>query len=49
MLDNKSIFDIEGIHLLIGVLNVIRENNMKLDGEFATLITNIVVMESIAK
>lgn len=31
------------------MLNIIRENNMKLDGEFATLITNMVVLESIAK
>lgn len=49
VLDNTSIFDIEGINLLIGMLNIIRDNNMKLDGEFATLITNMVVLESIAK
>jgi aarF domain-containing kinase len=49
VLDNTSIFDIEGISLLIGMLNIIREYNMKLDGEFATLITNMVVLESIAK
>lgn len=49
ILDNTSIFDIEGINLLIGMLNIIRDNHMKLDGEFATLITNMVVLESIAK
>ena len=32
VLDNTSIFDIEGINLLIGMLNIIRDNNMKLDG-----------------
>jgi aarF domain-containing kinase len=37
------------MELLVGMLNIIRENNMKLDGEFATLLTNIVVLESIAK
>lgn len=31
------------------MLNIIRDHNMKLDGEFATLITNMVVLESIAK
>ena len=49
MLDTKSIFDIEGISLLIGLLDIIRNNQMKLDGQFATLLTNIVVLESIAK
>lgn len=39
----------EGIKLLAGMLDIIRQNNMKLDGEFATLITNIIVLESIAK
>ena len=32
VLESKSIFDIEGISLLIGMLNIIRENHMKLDG-----------------
>ena len=32
VLENKSIFDIEGIELLVGMLNIIREHNMKLDG-----------------
>ena len=49
VLDNTSIFEIEGINLLIGMLDIIRNHNMKLDGEFATLITNMVVLESIAK
>lgn len=31
------------------MLNIIRLHNMKLDGEFATLLTNMVVLESIAK
>lgn len=44
VLDNTSIFDLEGIKLLINMLNIIRDNHMKLDGEFATLITNMVVL-----
>jgi predicted unusual protein kinase regulating ubiquinone biosynthesis (AarF/ABC1/UbiB family) len=34
---------------MVGMLNIIRSHNMKLDGEFATLLTNMVVLESIAK
>lgn len=49
MLESKSIFDIEGIELMVSMLNIIRSHNMKLDGEFATLLTNMVVLESIAK
>ena len=44
VLDNTSIFEIEGINLLICMLDIIRNHNMKLDGEFATLITNMVVL-----
>lgn len=32
VLESKSIFDIEGIELMVGMLNIIRDNNMKLDG-----------------
>lgn len=32
VLENKSIFDIEGIELMVGMLNIIRLHNMKLDG-----------------
>jgi aarF domain-containing kinase len=35
--------------LLTGMLDKIRDNNMKLDGEFATLLTNIVVLEGMAR
>ena len=49
VLDTKSIFDIEGVQLLVGMLDILREHNMKLQGEFATLLTNIMVLESIAK
>ena len=31
------------------MLQIIRENRMKLDGEFATLLTNMIVLESVAK
>ena len=31
------------------MLAIIRENRMKLDGEFATLLTNMMVLEAIAK
>jgi aarF domain-containing kinase len=37
------------MELLVKMLDIIRQNNMKLDGEFATLLTNMVVLESIAK
>lgn len=49
VLDKSSIFDMDGMDLLVGMLNIIRTHNMKLDGEFATLLTNMVVLESIAK
>lgn len=44
VLEKTSIFDLEGISLMIGMLDIIRQHNMKLDGEFATLITNMAVM-----
>ena len=34
--------------LLWDMMRIIRENKMKLDGEFATLLTNIIVLEGIA-
>lgn len=35
--------------LFVDMLTIIRENKMKLDGEFATLLTNMMVLEAIAK
>lgn len=37
------------MRLFNGMLEVIRKNGIKLDGEFATLLTNILVLESIVK
>lgn len=31
------------------MLDIIRQNNMKLEGEFATLLTNMLVLEAMAK
>lgn len=31
------------------MLNIIRDNSMKLEGQFATLITNMLVLEAMAK
>ncbi len=39
----------DGVPLLTGMLNIIRDNNMKLEGEFATLLTNMLVLEAMAK
>ena len=32
VLDTKSVFDIEGVQLLVGMLDILREHNMKLQG-----------------
>ncbi len=41
--------DLDGMKLLGGMLNIIRDYRMKLDGEFATLLTNMMVLEAMAK
>jgi predicted unusual protein kinase regulating ubiquinone biosynthesis (AarF/ABC1/UbiB family) len=48
-INNKNLDELEGMKLLTGMLDKIRDHNMKLDGEFATLLTNIVVMEGLAR
>jgi aarF domain-containing kinase len=35
--------------LLRGMLEIVRSHKMKLQGEFATILTNVIVMEAIAK
>lgn len=49
VLNNQALDDLQGMHIFIDMLTIIRENNMKLDGEFATLLTNMMVLEAIAK
>lgn len=44
ILNNQSVDDLEGMKLLAGMLTIIRDHRMKLDGEMATLLTNIVVL-----
>lgn len=41
--------NLQGLDVLAGMLSVIRKHHMKLDGEFATLLTNMLVLEGIAK
>lgn len=48
-INNQNLDNLEGMKLLTGMLDTIRDNNMKLDGEFATLLTNIVVLEGMAR
>lgn len=49
MINGQDLDDLDGMKLLGGMLNIIRDYRMKLDGEFATLITNMMVLEAIAK
>ena len=37
------------MYLFKGMLDLIRNSDMKLDGQFATLLTNMLVLEAIAK
>jgi predicted unusual protein kinase regulating ubiquinone biosynthesis (AarF/ABC1/UbiB family) len=47
---NRSTYSqLEGMVLLWDMMRIIRENKMKLDGEFATLLTNIIVLEGIGR
>ena len=48
-LKNTTLEDLDGVSLLGGMLNIIRDHNMKLEGEFATLLTNMLVLEALAK
>ena len=41
--------NLQGLDVLSGMLRVIRKHRMKLDGEFATLLTNMLVLEGIGK
>jgi aarF domain-containing kinase len=50
VLDSTSLNEFNvGMQIFIDMLTIIRENKMKLDGEFATLLTNMVVLEAIAR
>ena len=41
--------EIKGINILSGMLDIIRKHRMKLDGQFATMLTNMLILEAIAK
>lgn len=49
VLNGQALDDLQGMSLFTDMLTIIRENRMKLDGEFATLLTNMMVLEAIAK
>lgn len=49
IVEGKDLKDIKGLEMLRGMLRVIRKHRMKLDGEFATLLTNMLALEGIAK
>lgn len=49
IVEGKDLKDIKGLDMLKGMLRVIRGHRMKLDGEFATLLTNMLALEGIAK
>ena len=44
IVEGKDLKDIKGLDLLKGMLRVIRQHRMKLDGEFATLLTNMLAL-----
>jgi hypothetical protein len=44
VLNNQALDDLQGMHIFIDMLTIIRSNKMKLDGEFATLLTNMMVL-----
>lgn len=46
---DTSLKKIDGTKLFRNMLDLIRESKMKLDGQFATLLTNMLVLEAIAK
>ena len=48
-LNSSTYSQLEGMVLLWDMMRIIRENKMKLDGEFATLLTNIIVLEGIGR
>jgi aarF domain-containing kinase len=49
VLNTQTLHDVQGMHVFVDMLTIIRQNRMKLDGEFATLLTNMMVLEAIAK
>lgn len=49
VLNTQSLQDVQGMNVFVDMLTIIRQNRMKLDGEFATLLTNMMVLEAIAK
>ena len=49
VLDQGHYLQLAGMDLFHNMMAVIRSNKMKLEGEFATLLTNIIVLEGMAR
>lgn len=49
VLNQQTLAEVQGMNVFVDMLTIIRQNRMKLDGEFATLLTNMLVLEAIAK
>jgi len=49
VINGANLDELNGMSLLGGMLGIIRNYRMKLDGEFATLLTNMMVLEAMAK
>ncbi len=49
VINGADLDDLDGMKLLGGMLGIIRNYRMKLDGQFATLLTNMMVLEAMAK
>lgn len=49
VVERKDLKNLPGLELFAGMLVLIRSHNMKLEGEFATLLTNMLVLEGMAK
>lgn len=48
-LTNISLRDLNGLQLLKGMLYIVRDHGMKLDGQLGALITNLLILEQIVK
>ena len=49
VLNKVELKELDGTKLFRDMLDLIRSYSMKLDGQFATLLTNMLVLEAIAK
>ena len=49
ILDGGSLDDLPGLELFRGMLDLIGNYNLELEGNFATLFTNMIALEGMAK